>query len=190
MPRIVGGSAKGRKLKAPAKDVRPATARARQALFDYLSHIIPDARVLDLYCGSGGLGLEAISRGAATAHFVDNSQKSLFIARQNAILLEFRELTEFTYQAEPEEVPFDIIFAAPPYKIAEPLRILEALHDAHIVVEGGVICLEYSRHTPEPKTDLFKLDRRRIYGETVIDVWDNPPTEVLETASPDPSISE
>lgn len=183
MPRIVGGTAKGQRIKTPPGDVRPATARVRQSLFDYLSQLLQRARVIDLYCGSGGLGLEAISRGAAEALFVDLSYRSIEVARENSRNLHFIEKTLFikkdvfrflnTCRTEPVG-RFDIVFAAPPYRIAEPERILSALDGSDIIEPDGVVCLEYSRHTspPQPDTDRFSLDRRRLYGETVIEVWD------------------
>ncbi len=180
MPRIVGGSAKGRLIKSPPGEVRPATARARKALFDYLAQALPGATVLDLYCGSGGLGLEALSRGAAEAWFVDCSAQSIQTARMNARTLKLDDRAHFTQQdtiqflqrlkAKPIG-PFSLIFAAPPYRIAEPERILETIATAEAVAPNGAVCLEYSRHTPHPASDLFHLNRRRIYGETVIEVW-------------------
>lgn len=181
MPRIVAGLARGRKLKTPPGEVRPATARARQALFDYLAQIIPESRVLDLYCGSGGLGLEALSRGASSAFFVDLSPKVINTVRDNTRMLGFWELAAFeirdvfrflrNYSVE-ESGQFDIVMAAPPYKIAEPMRLLEAIDESKVLREGGIICLEYSRHTEAPAPTFYTLARRKIYGETVIEVWD------------------
>ncbi len=186
MPRIVGGIAKGRKLKMPRGEVRPATARARQALFDYLMHLIPGARVLDLYCGSGGLGLEALSRGAETVYFVDISPKVINVVRDNVRALGFweksgfdiREVFRFLHNFPPEAAGgFDIIMAAPPYKIAEPKRLLEAIDESHALAPGGIICLEYSRHTEAPNPSFLTLARRKVYGETVVEVWDSPEVE-------------
>ncbi len=181
MPRIVGGIAKGRRLKSPPNGVRPATARARQALFDYLINVIPDARVLDLYCGSGGLGLEALSRGASSVHFVDIAHKSIRFTYENVHLLGFeekasytcRDVFKFLHQFQSEEFePFDVIFAAPPYKFAQPQRIINEIALANALKPGGLICLEYSKHTPPPVESPYELIRRRVYGETVIEIWE------------------
>ncbi|MDP8228981.1 MAG: RsmD family RNA methyltransferase [Candidatus Electryoneaceae bacterium] len=191
MLRILGGSAKGRKIKLPPGDVRPATARIRQSLFDYLSDLTPGAKVLDLYCGSGGLGLEALSRGSAFTWFVDISARVIRTVQENAHTLKFHERTKYTQQdvfrflrREYIGERFDIIFAAPPYRLAEPQMILKALAASKteqigssesfesILEQGAVVCLEYSNHTEFPSSDDFSLDRRKIYGETVIDVWD------------------
>jgi len=181
MPKIVGGSAHGRHIKSPAYGVRPATARARKALFDHLAGLIPGARVLDLYSGSGGLGLEALSRGAAEAWFVDKSQRSIRIARENAERLGFSDRSRFAQRdvfaflkhfAGYDTASFDLIFAAPPYRIAEPARILEVIAISPAISPGAAVCLEYARHTPAPKHPHFQLDRRREYGETVVEIWD------------------
>ena len=181
MPKIVGGLARGRHIKSPACGVRPATARARKALFDHLAAFTPGARVLDLYCGSGGLGLEALSRGAAEAWFVDASPRALSIAEENAERLGLDSQTHFAKRdvmsflkhfSDYETSPFDLVFAAPPYKIANPARILEAAANSRALAKGAAMCLEYPRHTAAPQHPGFTLDRRRIYGETVIEVWD------------------
>ena len=181
MLKILSGKARGRQIKSPPGKVRPATARVRKAIFDYLSGFIPDARVLDLYCGSGGLGLEALSRGACEAWFVDLSERSINVAKQNAVSLGLNEQTRFICKdvfrflrmsAELEASSFDLIFAAPPYRIARPKQILESIADAQIIAPNGAVCLEYSRHNDSPESSHFTLDRRKIYGETVIDVWD------------------
>lgn len=181
MPRIVGGEAKGRRLKTPKGDVRPATARARTALFDYLSQIIPGSNVLDLYCGSGGLGIEALSRGANACLFVDLSPKVITVTRDNVRMcgywekaaFEIRDVFRFLHNRPEVTIgAFDVILAAPPYKIAEPIRLLDAIDSSGILADGGIVCMEYSRHTPAPNPSFFTLARRRIYGETVIEVWD------------------
>ncbi len=182
MPKIVGGSARGRIIKLPLGKVRPATARARKSMFDYLSGFVPGARVLDLYCGSGGLGLEAISRGAEEVCFVDLSERSIATARENAKTLGFtdqshficRDVFRFLRQENHDAAmsKFDLIFVSPPYRIAEPKQILDKIFLSGKMEDDGVVCLEYSRHTEHPETDHFKLDRRKIYGETVVDMWD------------------
>ena len=181
MMRIVGGSAAGRAIKSPPGHVRPATARVRKALFDYLSGFITGARVLDLYCGSGGLGLEAVSRGASEAWFVDISERSIDVARENAASLGMIRQTHFIHkdvfrflnQFEAiSDRKFDLIFAAPPYRTADPQRILNNIAEAGVLEAGSAVCLEYSHHTEAPASSRFRLDRKKVYGETVIDVWD------------------
>jgi len=204
MLKITGGSARGRRIKLPPGEVRPAMARIRQSTFDYLSGILPGARILDLYCGSGCLGLEAISRGANEAWFVDISGQVIDVAMDNAYILGFYDrchfitldvfkfLTHCTHRSQPSAIDngvsdssgvggrqlsgkFDLVFAAPPYRIAEPDNILKSLAESSTLAKGGCVCIEYSRHTTQPEPDRFFLDRRREYGETVIEVWDYNP---------------
>ncbi len=181
MPTIVGGTARGRIIKQPPGDVRPATARMKQSMFDYLSGVIEGSFVLDLYCGSGALGLESISRGAAAAWFVDLSRDVIGVAKENAGMLKFqnncRFFTNDTFGflkrcREIQPVQFALIFVAPPYKIPEPDRILKAIESAGILMPGGSVCIEYSKHTDHPESESFILDRRRWYGQTILDIWD------------------
>jgi len=134
-----------------------------------------------LFCGSGGLGFEALSRGASNAWFVDVAVRSIYVAKENAKMLGLNHQTRFIRKdvfrflnqfEEISEGKFDLIFAAPPYRIAEPQRIMDSIARAGAVASGAAICLEYSHHTPHPASSLYKLDRRKVYGETVIDVWD------------------
>ena len=180
MIRIIGGIAKGRQLKIPPGKVRPATARTRKSIFDSLSGFVQGANILDLYCGSGGLGLEALSRGAVEAWFIDLSARSIDVARENAKSIGmidqahfickdvFRFLNRFSDSTINK---FDLIFAAPPYRIAEPDKLLKSIAVANIIESEGVICLEYSRHTPFPSSQEFHLEKRKVYGETVVDMW-------------------
>lgn len=181
MPQIVGGTARGRLLKQPPGDVRPATARMKQSMFDYLGGLLNGVMVLDLYCGSGALGLESISRGASGAWLVDLSREVINVAKENGKLLKFEDRCKFIVSdtfdflkrcCENESARFGLVFVAPPYKIAEPARLLTALHDAKIVLPGGSVCIEYSKHTDQPEPDNFTLDRRRQYGQTILDIWD------------------
>lgn len=181
MLKIIAGSAKGRTIKTPPGNVRPATARVRRALFDYLSNVVPDSRVLDLYCGSGGLGLEALSRGAESACFVDLSERSIKVVRDNTRSLGWWDQASFyksdvfrflrKYGTEENE-RFDLILAAPPYKIAEPGRLLLTISDSGVLESQGIVAMEYPRHSPPPNPSSFTLARRKVYGETVVDVWD------------------
>lgn len=181
MPRIVGGTAHGREIKLPPGEVRPATARVRKALFDYLSKYIAGTKVLDLYCGSGGLGLEALSRGASEAWFVDLSERVIDIARQNARALDLYERSHFLkfdvfrllrHFEERIDAKFDLILASPPYRIAQPDKLLRAIAESEALLPDGVVCLEYSKHTKFPDPDNYTLDRRKAYGETILDIWD------------------
>jgi len=181
MLKITGGSAKGRSIKLPPGDVRPAMARARISLFDYLADFVDGARVIDLYCGSGSLGFEALSRGSRAADFVDNSGQVLKVTQKNAIKLGFERQSKyikadvFQFLDKYEVIwskPFDIVFAAPPYKIAEPDEILKKLHEAKLLRKGGILCMEYPKYSDPATAEKFVLERRKAYGTTVLEVWE------------------
>ena len=184
MLRITGGSARGRSIKLPPGDVRPAMARARISLFDYLADLVNASRVIDLYCGSGSLGFEALSRGASTIEFVDNSAKVLKITKDNADHLGFGDQSNFirsdvfqyisNFNAAYHE-EFDIAFASPPYSISEPDKIMEQLHESQMLRIGGSLCVEYPRFNQAAAAAHFKLDRQKRYGTTVLEVWSYAP---------------
>lgn len=181
MPRIIAGTAKGRKIELPPGEVRPATARVKQSLFDYIQGLIRQASVLDLYCGSGALGLESLSRGASKALFVDLSHKAVETVEKNSESLGFsfqvqcvcQDTFKFLNYLE-EDDEYDVIFVSPPYKIAQPERLIKALYESSALSRGGVICIEYSRHNEPIADSPFELCRRKLYGETIMDVWEYP----------------
>ena len=181
MLKITGGSVKGRSIKLPPGDVRPAMARARISLFDYLADFVDGARVIDLYCGSGSLGFEALSRGSSSVDFVDNSGHVLNVTLSNAQKLGFEKRCKYVkadvfqfldgYDVKWSK-PFDIAFAAPPYKIAEPDEIIRMLHEAKLLRSGGLLCMEYPKYNDPAIGERFVLERRKAYGTTVLEVWE------------------
>src|SRR5436853_4422241 len=120
--RVAGGEAKGRRLKAP-KNIRPTQAMVKQAIFNMLGPAIEGGRVLDLFAGSGALGIEALSRGAASVTFVDQQERGLAILRQNLDALGFKDRTRVIrgdvvrwLEASPDAVKAaDFVFLDPPY---------------------------------------------------------------------------
>lgn len=119
--RVIAGSAKGRRLKSvPGNETRPITDRVKEALFNILGDFVAEARVLDLFAGTGAVGIEALSRGAAEAVFVDLSPAALRTVRANlqqtrlADRAIVRRGDAFKYLAGPIETPFDLIYVAPP----------------------------------------------------------------------------
>jgi 16S rRNA (guanine966-N2)-methyltransferase len=165
--RISGGDARGIKLKVP-KGARPASERVRLAIFSSVASHIPDARVLDLYCGSGAYGLEALSRGARSGVFVDTDGAALAACRANAAAIgvagdaRVRKLPVDRYLDRAPDGVFDLVFVDPPYRERPPLSRL-----AKVLADGGLVILE-QRWRDEPAPDLAGLvlagDRR--YGDT------------------------
>ena len=177
MTRIIAGTAGGRRLKVPRAGVRPTGDRAREGLFNSLGSLLDldGARVLDLYAGSGALGLEALSRGAAEAVFVENGGV-LPVLRDNIAAVGLRGAVVLpgsvpTVVAGAAPAGFDLVFADPPYAapVAEVLGVLGALAGNGWLAPDAVVVVERSsREEPwEWPTPLIGVRDRR-YGEAVL----------------------
>lgn len=171
-PRIVGGRYRGRALKVPdGFSVRPTAHRMREALFNILEHGlsgVADARFLDLFCGSGAIGLEALSRGAVEVLMVDNDRRAAAVARANSQVLgeegRAKVLLGDATRLGPCAEPFDLVYLDPPYRsgMAEPaLRSL--LSGCWIAGTGRIICELGAREPLCCPAGLTVSDERR-YG--------------------------
>ena len=178
MTRVIAGSAGGRRLKVPPSGVRPTGDRAREGLFNSLGSLLDldGARVLDLYAGSGALGLEALSRGAAEVVFVESGSRVLPVLRANVASVGLpggRVIAGSvpTVVSGPAPARFDLVLADPPYAtpVEEVLGALRALAAGGWLAEGAVVVVERSaREEPwEWPTPLAGLRDRR-YGEALL----------------------
>ena len=178
MTRLISGTAGGRRLKVPRAGVRPTGDRAREALFNSLGHLLElrGAAVLDLYAGSGALGLEALSRGAATAVFVESAPGVLPVLRANleAVGLPGGRVIPGSVPTVVGGTPptaFDLVLADPPYPTPddEVLGVLRSLSGGGWLAPGAVVVVERSsRDQPfEWPTPLAGLRDRR-YGEALL----------------------
>ena len=178
--RITGGIHKGRLLAAPeGRDVRPTQDRVREALFNILMHDIVGMRFLDLFAGSGAVGLDALSRGAASATFVEANPRHAAFIRSNAAAL---RLSPEIVQADVESYlatfggaqPFDVAFADPPYELGVEkgyAAVLATLATRNVVRPGGLFVAELtSRQAPE-ESSAWDLCRDRVYGQTRLAVY-------------------
>jgi 16S rRNA (guanine966-N2)-methyltransferase len=176
--RLIAGSAGGRRLKVPAAGVRPTGDRAREGLFNSLGSLLDldGARVLDLYAGSGALGLEALSRGAAEAVFVESGPKVLPVLRANLATVGLpggRVIAGSVPAVVGGRAPaaFDLVLADPPYAVdvEEVLGVLRSLIGGGWLAPDSVVVVERSsREEPfEWPTPLAGLRDRR-YGEAVL----------------------
>ena len=175
--RIVGGRLRGRALAAPKSNaVRPTADRLREALFNILVHAygdpITDARVLDLFAGTGALGIEALSRGAAFALFVDDGVEARALLRGNVEALGlggttkvFRRDATQLGPAHPVE-PFSLVFADPPYgkRLAE--KALASARDGGWLVPGALAVVEEAVAASFNAPEGFEEFERRAYGDT------------------------
>jgi 16S rRNA (guanine966-N2)-methyltransferase len=175
--RIVAGRFGGRRLVAPPGEAtRPTSDRVREALFSVLGAEVQDARVLDLFAGSGALGLEALSRGAATAVFVDRAPRAVAAIRANLAALavdgDVRRMEARTAlrTASARGEAYDLVFLDPPYRHAPGLgrELSEAL--PAVLAPGARVVSESDRRAPL-ELDLPLTDERR-YGDTVIRIHD------------------
>ena len=174
--RIITGTARGRKLVAPeGRDVRPTPERVKEGIFSALQFDIEGRRVLDLFAGSGQLGLEALSRGAESCTFVDASDASLNLVRKN---LESTDLSEkakvvrsdYAAFAAASRDTFDIVFLDPPYSAGLLMPAVKAV--LPLMSDYGVIVCE---HPPEVKLDEeiggFKIAKAYLYGKVLVTVY-------------------
>ena len=173
--RVIGGRLSGRRFRVPRGEVRPTSERVREALFGRLGNL-EGVRVLDLYAGSGALGIEAISRGAVGATFVEREANALGVLRANLATLGIDSVASVAPGDVPEVVRrlgrakecFDLVLIDPPYGSEEPMRAFEALVDAAILSPGAMLVLERDRRHASPEVEgLSALDERR-YGDTVV----------------------
>jgi 16S rRNA (guanine(966)-N(2))-methyltransferase RsmD len=172
--RVAGGEARGRRLKAP-KNIRPTQSMVKQAIFNMVGPQIEGATVLDLFAGSGALGIEALSRGAASVTFVDQQPRGLAILRQNLDALGFKERAHVVrgdvvrwLDASPDAVrSADFVFLDPPYEDVVLDRALNALDRA---VADATVLAEHSRRQQLPALTRLRVDRQRRYGDTMVTV--------------------
>ena len=173
--RIVAGSAGGRRLKVPPKGTRPTSDRVREALFSSLEAMmdLDGAKVLDLYAGSGALGFEALSRGAAHATFVESDKRAAEVLKANARELGFANTTIANRTAEAftaaEGDVYDVVFADPPYAVGdeELAKVLSGL--AGKLAADAVLIVERASRSGEPVwPDLVEPLRAKHYGDTAV----------------------
>ena len=172
--RVTGGESRGRRLKAP-RNIRPTQGVVKEAIFNIVGPEIADARVVDLFAGSGALGIEALSRGAAHVTFVDREPRGLAILRQNLDALGFKDRAHIVrgdvvrwVEASPDAVrKADFVFLDPPYDDAVLDRALKALDHT---VEDATVLAEHSRRQQPPNLERLHVDRERRYGDTVVTV--------------------
>jgi 16S rRNA (guanine966-N2)-methyltransferase len=174
-PRIITGSAKNQRLEVPERGTRPMTDRVKSALFSMIQDFIPEALVLDLFAGTGALGIECLSRGSKKCIFIDRSKDAVRVINQNLEKTKLaskarvvkcsavRFLNEFeTFKTETKA--FDIIFFAPPYKNFRE-KVLEKT--AKLIKKDGVIVVEHAKtRKVEKHIGSLEMVEEREYGIT------------------------
>jgi 16S rRNA (guanine966-N2)-methyltransferase len=176
--RIVAGVAGGRRLVVPQRGTRPTSERVREALFSALDAAVglAGARVLDLFAGSGALGLEALSRGATHATFVESDGRAADVLRRNIRTLglagaQVRQGGVAGVLATPADGPYDIVLADPPYSVTEQALagVLAALAANGWTEAGSLVVVERAARSGEPRwPECFAAERTRRYGDTAV----------------------
>jgi 16S rRNA (guanine966-N2)-methyltransferase len=181
--RIVGGKFKGHSLAGPSStSTRPTSDRVRESLFNILAHgveglEIEGARVMDLFAGTGALGLEALSRGAKFCQFVDDSAEARGVIRRNADALGAiglckiwrRDATDLGPCAP--QSPFDLVFADPPYNKGLGERALQSLAEGAWLSPGAIVVLEEAEKVEVADTNGLNLIDQRSYGDTQVRIY-------------------
>jgi 16S rRNA (guanine(966)-N(2))-methyltransferase RsmD len=178
--RVIAGSAKGRRLESvPGKGTRPITDRAKEALFSILGSSIIDTRILDLFGGTGAVGIEALSRGAAEVTFVERSGAALKVIGRNLQMTKFADQAHvvradaFKVLRWPDLAPFDFVYVAPPQYEGLWLKALQMIDSRTelLTPTGEVIVQIHPKEYEEPAlTHLERVDTRR-YGSVQIDFY-------------------
>ncbi len=192
--RITGGILRSRHLRAPRGDAtRPTSDRVREALFGILGSdgLVEGARVLDLYAGTGALGMEALSRGAIRATFVESSRPALSAIQANIAALGLRERTRVlagdvrdVFRRLAGEGPFDLVFADPPWTLVDrgdAQRAIDEVLGAIALADGALVVLEHAARSSTPSLAGLALDRTRRFGDTALAFYK---TGILAGASP------
>ncbi|MDP4097591.1 16S rRNA (guanine(966)-N(2))-methyltransferase RsmD [Paenibacillus sp. P96] len=179
--RVVSGSAKGRPLKAvPGTGTRPTTDKVKEALFSMIGPYFDGGATLDLFAGSGGLGIEALSRGMDRAVFIDMEPKAIEVIRENL------RKTGLDSQAEvfrndagralkalaKRGTVFDAVFLDPPYRMKHGDELMNRMDELGLLQDGAVVILEYeSGYSYPERFGSFNQIRKAVYGETAVSIF-------------------
>jgi 16S rRNA (guanine(966)-N(2))-methyltransferase RsmD len=176
--RVIAGSAKGIRLRAPGPGTRPIADRVKQTLFAILEPDLPDARFLDLFAGSGAAGIEALSRGAAAATFVERDAGAAAVIDENLHATHLADrATVIRHDAArwldggPFAAPFDLVVVDPPYAETGLLAaILAALGrpDGPLADDARVVAKHFWRDRPPERIGMLAVERERRFGETAL----------------------
>lgn len=179
--RVISGSAKGRPLKAvPGMGTRPTTDKVKEAIFSMIGPYFEGGMALDLYAGTGGLAIEALSRGMDKAVLIDQDRKAVETIRENI------ERSGFTARAEvyrndamkalsvmaKRGLKFDLVFLDPPYRLTNMDLVMLQLQEKQLLADGAIIVVEHdAKHTYEPQIGALARSRYSEYGDTAVSIY-------------------
>ena len=176
--RVIGGSARGKRLKGPRGDTRPTSDLVRGAIFDALdARAVAYERVLDLYAGTGALGIEALSRGADWCDFVERDRKNVEMIKENLAAVGLADRAK-VYQLRVERAverlagPYDLVLADPPYGDAAAVETLQRIAAPPLISADATLVYEHGeREEPPPALGILPLASTRRYGDTRVSIY-------------------
>lgn len=179
--RVISGTAKGRPLKAvPGSGTRPTTDKVKEAIFSMIGPYFEGGQALDLFAGTGGLGIEALSRGIDRAIFVDLEPKSIEVVRHNVQAAGVADRAEI-YRNEAtkalkalmkREARFDLVFLDPPYKLKNVDELMLDMADKQLLNVGATIMVEHdSDHAYPDELPGFRCGKKAVYGEIAVTIY-------------------
>jgi 16S rRNA (guanine(966)-N(2))-methyltransferase RsmD len=188
--RVIAGRLKGRQLKGPSGlQIRPTADRVKEALFSILGPRVVGARVLDLYAGTGALGIEALSRGAAAVTFVESHPQSLELLRRNLHDCEVLDQADvqacrvevFLTRGREGQPPYQVLLADPPYRQMTDVERWGDRVSGHLMGPDAIAAIEHARKlTPPRALGPLSFLRTYPYGDTALSIYWNAPPEATE----------
>ena len=178
--RIISGKLKGRKILGyDIEGTRPTMDRVKESVFGSIQNYIDDSVVLDLFAGSGNLGIEAISNGSLKCYFVDNNKKCISIIKDNikqfgiedysiVIQNDYKKALEYF---KDNSIKFDIIFIDPPYKYEIINELIDIITRCNILNDNGIMVLEYSLDKIDDDIDGYQLLKYKKYGDKYVSIY-------------------
>lgn len=179
--RVISGTAKGRQLKSvSSSNTRPTTDKVKEALFNIITPYLNGGVVLDLFAGTGGLGIEALSRGMEHGIFVDQSKYSIDVINENIDACGFNNITE-VYRNDADRalkvltkrnISFDLVFLDPPYKMGRLEELITFFAEHDLLNQGGIIVAEHDSKVILPeKISTYQRIKQNIYGTIGLSIY-------------------
>ncbi|EXX84691.1 DNA methyltransferase [Paenibacillus darwinianus] len=183
--RVIAGEAKGRPLKAvPGMNTRPTTDKVKEAMFSMIGPFFDGGHVLDLFAGTGGLGIEALSRGVDKAVFIDSDRQSISIVKSNVEAARLQDRAEIYCNTaeralkmlEKRGIAFRLAFLDPPYRMKNADELMADMASRGLLVADAIVVVEHeSGHRYAESFGGFELRKLALYGETAVAIYDYRP---------------
>lgn len=189
--RVIAGSARGIPLSSvKGSTTRPIPDRIKESLFNILADVVPGSRIIDMYAGTGAIGIEALSRGAKSCIFIENDRTAVHVIKKNLEVTKLQgtaqvlkyDVFEITPYLEKNNIEVDLVFASPPYPLIEKktyrdklLTLFSSLCSKHIIRPDGLMMLQHRKTDFEITPEVFytELFDTRVYGDTQISFFKN-----------------